>query len=246
VSFPLPFPSLSPSPSLSSSPGHARVPPLLARRALLARPPWPRPPAPASHSAPRAPPLPVPRPGGGSVALGPALGEPLASCSRARRAPPRARPPRPRRAPSPSRPRPSEPSPTPHPMPRALAAPSPACPGRALGCALARPCPRSCPGSFAPRAPARFACPRHAQCALARATVVALRLTLVLIHFNCCLVDVLRRALRHTTVHSNFIFINVLRRVVCRATILLIYIYYSDASRASSRDDSSLNVVLLT
>jgi hypothetical protein len=110
--------------------------------------------------------------------------------------------------------------------------------------------------------PARFACPRHAQHALARATVVALRLTLVLIHFNCCLVDVLRRALCRATVHSNFIFINVLRRALRRATILfkfifinvlrralrratilLIYIYYSAASRASSRDDSffSLN-----
>jgi hypothetical protein len=112
-----------------------------------------------------------------------------------------------------------------------------------------------------PRAPARFVCPRNAQRALARATVVALRLTLVLIHFNCCLVDVLRRALRRATVHSNFIFINVLRRVLRRATILfkfifinvlrralhramilLIYIYYS----AVSRDDSFLNVVLLT
>jgi hypothetical protein len=92
-------------------------------------------------------------------------------------------------------------------------------------------------------------------------TVVALRLTLVSIHFNCCLVDVQRHALRRATVHSNFIFINVLRRalrhatilfkymfinVLRRATILLIYIYYSAASRASSRDDSFLNVVLLT
>jgi hypothetical protein len=83
--------------------------------------------------------------------------------------------------------------------------------------------------------------------------------------FNCCLVNVLRRALRRTTVHSNFIFINVLRRALRRATILfkfifinvlrrtlrratilLIYIYYSAASRASSRDDSFLNIVLLT
>jgi hypothetical protein len=67
----------------------------------------------------------------------------------------------------------------------------------------------------------------------------------------------LRRALRHATVHSNFIFINMLCRVLRRATILfkfifinvlrratilLIYIYYS----AASRDDSFLNVVLLT
>jgi hypothetical protein len=91
-------------------------------------------------------------------------------------------------------------------------------------------------------------------------TVVARRLVPVLIHFNCCLVDVLRCALRRATVHSNFIFINVLRRAlhratilfkfifinVLRATILLIYIYYSAASRALSRDDSFLNVVLLT
>jgi hypothetical protein len=128
-----------------------------------------------------------------------------------------------------------------------------------------RPCPSPCPGSFTPRAPAQFACPHHAQRALARATIVALRLTLVLIHFNCCLVDVLRHALRRATVHSNFIFINVLRRALRRATILfkfifinvlrralrhamilLIYIYYSAASRTSSRDDSFLNVVLLT
>jgi hypothetical protein len=54
-----------------------------------------------------------------------------------------------------------------------------------------------------------------------RATVVALRLTLVLIYFYFGLVDVLRRALRHATVHSKFVFINMLHR----ATILLIYIY---------------------
>jgi hypothetical protein len=58
-----------------------------------------------------------------------------------------------------------------------------------------------------------------------RATIVALRLTLVQIYFNFGLVDVLRRALRHTTVHSKFVFINMLRRTLRRATILLIYIY---------------------
>jgi hypothetical protein len=73
-----------------------------------------------------------------------------------------------------------------------------------------------------------------------------LRLTLVLIHFNCCLVDVLHRAFRRALVHSSFIFINVLRRALRRTMILLIYIYYSAASHASSRDDSFLNVVLLT
>jgi hypothetical protein len=56
-------------------------------------------------------------------------------------------------------------------------------------------------------------------------TVVALLLTLVLIHFNFSLVDVLRRALRRATVHSKFVFINMLRRALRRATILLIYIY---------------------
>jgi hypothetical protein len=77
------------------------------------------------------------------------------------------------------------------------------------------------PRRLASRAPARFACPRHAQRALARVTVVALRLTLVLILLNCCLVDALRHALRRATVHSNFIFINVLRRALRRATVLL-------------------------
>jgi hypothetical protein len=48
-----------------------------------------------------------------------------------------------------------------------------------------------------------------------------MRLTLVLILFNCCLVDALRCALRRATIHSNFIFINVLRRALRRATVLL-------------------------
>jgi hypothetical protein len=95
--------------------------------------------------------------------------------------------------------------------------------GRALGCALARPCLSPCPG-LAPREPARFACPRHAQRALVRATVVALR-SLILIYFNFGLVDVLHRALRRMTVHSKFVFINMLRRALRRAMILLIYIY---------------------
>jgi hypothetical protein len=46
----------------------------------------------------------------------------------------------------------------------------------------------------------------------------------VLIYLNCCLVDVLRRALRRATVHSKFVFINVLRRALRRVMILLIYI----------------------
>jgi hypothetical protein len=52
-----------------------------------------------------------------------------------------------------------------------------------------------------------------------------LRLTLVLIYLSFSLVDVLRRALRRTTVHSKFVFINMLRRALRRATILLFYIY---------------------
>jgi hypothetical protein len=76
-----------------------------------------------------------------------------------------------------------------------------------------------------PREPARFECPRHAQRALVRATVVALRLTLILIYFNFGLVDVLHRALRRATVHSKFVFINMLCRALRRTMILLIYIY---------------------
>jgi hypothetical protein len=49
--------------------------------------------------------------------------------------------------------------------------------------------------------------------------------TLILIHFNFSLADVLCRALRRATVHSKFIFINMLRRALRRARILLIYIY---------------------
>jgi hypothetical protein len=109
--------------------------------------------------------------------------------------------------------------------PRAPAVPCRAlgrAPGRAPDRALTRPCPRPCPcpcpGGLAPRAPARFACPRHAQRALARAIVVALRSTLVLIHFNFNLVNVLRRALRRATSHSKSVFINVLCRAFRRAT----------------------------
>jgi hypothetical protein len=92
-------------------------------------------------------------------------------------------------------------------------------PGRAPDRALARPCPCPCPGSLAPRAPARFACPRHAQRAFARATVLALRSTLVLIHFNFNLVNVLRHVLRRATSHSKSVFINVLCHAFRRATI---------------------------
>jgi hypothetical protein len=98
------------------------------------------------------------------------------------------------------------------------------CPGRALPRPATRPrsrpwpCPQPrscpCPDGLAPRAPARFACHRHAQRALARAIVVALRSTLVLIHFNFNLVNVLRRA----TSHSKSVFINVMCHAFRRAT----------------------------
>jgi hypothetical protein len=105
--------------------------------------------------------------------------------------------------------RPGRAPPRPLATPRAvLAAPSRALPGSAL----ARPCPRPCPcpAALAPRAPGRLACPRRAQRALARTTVVARRSTLSLIHFNFSLVDVLRHALCRATIHFKFILINVL------------------------------------
>jgi hypothetical protein len=91
--------------------------------------------------------------------------------------------------------------------------------GRAPGRALARPC----------------SCPRHAQRALARATVVVRRSTLVLIHFNFSLVDVLRRALCRATVHSKFVFINVLRRALRRAMIHFKFIFIKVLCRALRR-----------
>jgi hypothetical protein len=110
----------------------------------------------------RAPPRVAPPP------ASPAPAEPIPG-----RAPPRQRP---SRAPHPQpRPllRPCAPWPRPRLRPgrrpggRAPVVPSAACPGRALGCALARPCPSPCPGSLAPRAactvrvpPARAACSR--------------------------------------------------------------------------------------
>jgi hypothetical protein len=117
--------------------------------------------------------------------------------------------------------------------------------GRAPGRALARPCPSPYPVGLAPRAPARLACPRHAQHALARATVVALRSTLVLIHFNFSLVDVLRRALRRAMVHSKFVFINMLRRALHCATILFKFIFIKELCRALRRATICLNAVLL-
>jgi hypothetical protein len=92
-------------------------------------------------------------------------------------------------------------------------------PDRALACPCPRQCPCLCPGGLAPCAPARFACPRHTQRALARATVVALRSTLVLIHFNFNLVNVLCRALHRAKSHSKSVFINVLCRAFRRTMI---------------------------
>jgi hypothetical protein len=147
-----------------------------------------------------------------------------ASRPRARRAPGRAPSPtpscavaaaRPRRVPLPA----PAPAPRPPRPPRARRRPTPRppltvpCFGELGARAPSRPRPTPASPSAAPlprrlasRAPARLACPRHAQHTLAHATVVALRLTLVLILFNFCLVDMLRRALRRATVRSNFMY----------------------------------------
>jgi hypothetical protein len=188
---------------------------------------------PSSARAPlpqRAPPLlsPLPR-------RAPHLGPAPAASPRPASPPPRRASPLPCRAPS----LPARPPPGKHLPARALlcpgepvpaASPSPAAPP-----AVARhapphaprpaPWPRPVAAPLLAPVPRRLACLRHAQRALARATVVALRSTLVLIHFNFSLVDVLRRALRRATVHSKFVLFNVLRRTLRRAMILLIYIY---------------------
>jgi hypothetical protein len=64
-----------------------------------------------------------------------------------------------------------------------------------------------------------------------RATVVARRSTLVLIHFNFSLVDALRRA----TVHSKFVFINVLCRALRRAMIHFKFIFIKVLHRVLRR-----------
>jgi hypothetical protein len=184
--------------------------------------------APSARPRPRRAPPPLrsaPSPPGEPLPSGPRPfpGDPPRSHPRALPAPRRA--PRrvsPRPSPSlrratpgraPPRPRPSlVPLPQPHALCWVLARPN-----RTLGCALARApavppaAPSRAPTRARARAPAascparlaRFACPRHAQRALARATVVAFRLTFVLIYFNFSLVDVLRRALRRATVLLN-------------------------------------------
>jgi hypothetical protein len=78
-------------------------------------------------------------------------------------------------------------------------------------------------------------CPQHAQRALARATVVALRSTLVLIHFNFNLDNVLHRALRRATVRSKFVFINVMCSALRRATIHFKFIFIKVMCRALRR-----------
>jgi hypothetical protein len=75
----------------------------------------------------------------------------------------------------------------------------------------------------------------HGSRALARATVVAWHSTLVLIHFNLSLVNVLRRALRRATVHSEFAFLNVLCRALRRATIHFKFIFIKVLCRALRR-----------
>jgi hypothetical protein len=172
-------------------------------------------PAPATRPLPRCAPVPATSPCRDPVRPRAAPGFPVARPSRALAAPPDPTPHAPRRAPwSRARPRPL---PCPRPCPRAPL-----------------PCPSPCPG-LTPRAPARFARPWHAQRALARATVVARRSTLVLIHFNFSLVDMLRRALSRATVHSKFIFINVLYRALRRATIHFKFIFIKVLCRVLRR-----------
>jgi hypothetical protein len=100
----------------------------------------------------------------------------------------------PHRGPSPAA-LPARSLPCPPASPALAPVPRPAVP-RSHPCPHPRaPLPAPVPRRLVSRAPARFACLRH-----------ALRLTLVLIYFNFSFIDVLRRALH-------------------RATILLIYIY---------------------
>jgi hypothetical protein len=50
-----------------------------------------------------------------------------------------------------------------------------------------------------------------------------------------CVVDVLRRALRRTTIQFKFIFINVLRRVFRRATTQFKFVFINMLRRATIR-----------
>jgi hypothetical protein len=158
-----------PSPSLSLSPSSpSLLLPLTARPPLPRHAPWWRP----SRAASRARPAPP--------------GE-----SRPGRAPPRIAPP------PPASPAPVEPLPASRPPAEPLPRVAPPAAPSAVPWPAPRPCPRPCAPAVPPAAPsralarsrapaasrparlARFACPRHAQHALARATVVAFRLTLV-------------------------------------------------------------------
>jgi hypothetical protein len=145
--------------------------------------------------APRALPCPVACRGDRPAAPHPAPRPSPSPRRAARRVPPSRAPPRvaPPASPAPAEPLPAS-CPLSEPLPgcappacrspsRALgcapAVPSAACLGRAPGCALACPCLSPCLAASRPTRLARFACPRHAQRALTRATVVAFRLTLV-------------------------------------------------------------------
>jgi hypothetical protein len=149
-------------------PAPASPPRARPRRALPSPSRAPASSAPASSAVPR-PHLLVPRPGelGRAAPLPSARSRPRRALPAPRLGPPRRAPTRAAPSPAPTNPCPSEPA-----CPRALAA-----------CWRPRRVPRAlapCAGGRAPvPAPRPRPCPRHAQRALARATVVALHLTLI-------------------------------------------------------------------
>jgi hypothetical protein len=113
------------------------------------------------------------------------------------------------------------------------------CPGAPLSAPRRRPCPApthprtaltvplpysapaaapcSAPPPWRPSCPRRgFARPRHAQRVPARVGIVLW----FLINFKLCLINMLRRALRRTTIHFNFRLFNVWRRASSRVILL--------------------------
>jgi hypothetical protein len=231
---PLPYPSLSPLPFFFPWPRAlplTRALPCSRTRpgrvpALAACPPG-RAPSRALCPLPggpprRAPSLPwrAPSPARALPCPGePSPSQPLRGEPRPRRAPPLPGGP-PRRDPASSRPAPPQ---------RAPPCASPRTGGRApVATPRSRPRPPLPePVPWQLRAPrACTVCVPSARAACSRACdVVALRSTLVLIHFNFSLVDVLRRALHRATVHSKFVFINVcVARFVVRRFFLNLYL----------------------
>jgi hypothetical protein len=155
---PLPFPSLSlSSPSPSSSPRDlpTRAP---ARRPSAA----PGEPLPPLNGEPLPAPSGAPAPRLRSLPARPFPAEPALAATL-----PRREPLLPGRAPA-AAPSPRAPAAVPGPSPRALAARPRSCPRLRPRAPLLEPEP--VPGGLAPRSPAQFACPRHAQRGLARVT----------------------------------------------------------------------------